>query len=265
MLSDLLRLPLMREMDVDSEQRVHVHRQILLEKKLTREVFFEFYRVLLDAEARCFDRASGLRFEIGAGTSLMAELDPGVISTDVVPGPFISQVVDAMAMPFADGEVKSIFAINCFHHFPDPYKFFEEVERVCAPGGGALIIDPYYGPLAGMLYKRLFPDETFDRSGPAVKDAGGQGPMSDANQALSYIVFKRERTMLDRRFPNLEIVEGAPLSNYIRYLASGGINFRQLVPDFATPALKLLEAGLTPIQTLFALHHYIVVRRRDGA
>ncbi len=264
MLSDILRLPHMREVDIDSTQRLQIHRKILLEKKLTREVFFEFYRVLLDAEARCFSAASGVRLEIGAGTSLMSELDPGVLSTDVVAGPFTDQVVDAMAMPFADGEVKSVFAINCFHHFPDPYKFFEELERVCAPGGGALIIDPYYGPLAGMLYKDLFPDETFDKTGPAVNDPT-RGPMSDANQALSYIVFERERAAFDLRFPGLEIVEGAPLSNYVRYLASGGINFRQLVPDFATPALKGLEFALKPIQKLFALHHYIVVRRRNGA
>jgi hypothetical protein len=56
--------------------------------------------------------------------------------------------------------------------------------------------------------------------------------MEGANQALSYIVFERDRERFERLFPDLEIVEQSWIANYPRYLLSGGLNFRQLLPTF---------------------------------
>ena len=53
----------------------------------------------------------------------------------------------------------------------------------------------------------------------------------------------------------------APLSNYLRYLMSGGLNFRQLAPNALIPVLKGVERLLYPIQSHLALHHLIAVRR----
>ena len=35
------------------------------------------------------------------------------------------QAVDAQAMPFANGSVRAVYAIHCFHHLPDPAAFLE--------------------------------------------------------------------------------------------------------------------------------------------
>jgi hypothetical protein len=53
-----------------------------------------------------------------------------------------------------------------------------------------------------------------------------------------------------------------PIGNYLRYLVSGGVNFRQLLPDLSIPALKLMESALRPFRYTLALHHIIVVRKR---
>src|SRR5262249_32823729 len=153
-------------------------------------------------------------------------------------------------------------AIHCFHHLPDPYRFLAEVARVCRPGGGTVMIDPFYGPFASFVYKRLFTSEHFDRSGPATVVTGG--PISGANQALSYIVFVRvrDRERLARQFPGLELVAMEPITNYVRYMVSGGLNFRQLLPDEMIPSLKRVEAVLSPLRRLLALHQLIVVRKR---
>jgi hypothetical protein len=95
--------------------------------------------------------------------------------------------------------------------------------------------------------------EHFDKSRPAVVAAGG--PISGANQALSYIVFVRERDRLARQFPGFELVEMEPITNFVRYIVSGGVNFRQL--------LKGLEAVLSPLRCALALHQLIVVRKRS--
>jgi hypothetical protein len=122
------------------------------------------------------------------------------------------------------------------------------------------LIEPYHGPVASLLFKHLFSNEGFDKAAPAIGEHGG--PMSDANQALSYIVFNRERAEFEARFPQLELVANEPIDNYVRYLVSGGVNFRQLLPDAAIPALRLVEKGLRPLRKALALHHVLVIRKR---
>lgn len=256
----LLTEPALAEVDVDSPERITQHRSILLRKRMIREVFFELYDLLADAERRHFYPAQGRRIEIGAGSSLLKIKMSDVEITDIVPYAGLERVVDAQNMPFEDESLKTIFAIHSFHHLPDPYRFLAEVERVCRPGGGAIMIDPYYGPIASLVYKRLFTSENFDKGGPAVVPAGG--PISGANQALSYVVFVRERDRLAQQFPNLELLEMEPISNYIRYTVSGGLNFRQLLPDASIPLLKGIEALLSPLRRMLALHQLIVVRKK---
>ena len=86
--------------------------------------------------------------------------------------------------------------------------------------------------------------------------------MTGANQALSYIVFNRDKARFQKLFPQLEIIYHAPLTNQIRYLLSGGLNFRQLVPDVLNGPLKGLEMLLAPLARMLALHHVLVLRKR---
>jgi hypothetical protein len=123
-----------------------------------------------------------------------------------------------------------------------------------------VLIEPYYGPLASVVFKRLFASEGFDKAMPGWR-TDATDPMHGANQALSYIVFERDRACFQREFPRLQIVETFPLENYLRYLLSGGLNFRQLVPSFTEPALRALEAVLRPARRVLGLHHVIVLRR----
>ena len=71
--------------------------------------------------------------------------------------------------------------------------------------------------------------------------------MTGVNQALSYIVLERDRAMFEAEFPNLRIAHQAPIANHLRYLLSGGLNFRQLVPDVFDRPLRGLEALLLPL------------------
>lgn len=256
----LLMDPKVATVNVDSVDRIIQHRELLLRKRMIREVFFELYALLAEMEIEHFGREHGKRIEIGSGSSLLNAVMPDVERTDVVAYEGLDRVVDAMDMPYGDESLKAIFGIHCFHHLPDPYKFLSEVRRVCRPGGGAVLIDPYYGPAASFIFKRLFNNEHFDKSAPAVVEL--HGPMSDANQALSYVVFKRERVRFDLLFPELELVEMQPIRNYVRYLVSGGVNFRQLLPDASIPLLRAIETALSPMRGLLALHHVIVLRKR---
>jgi len=261
MLQRMLALPEVADLDVDDPNRLEVHAAVLRGKPMLAAVFRECHELMLGLDRRTFGDTPGLRIELGAGVAPIAGTFPEVLATDVVPGPGLDRVLDAQSLDLPDGSVRALYGQNCFHHFPDPLKFLTEAERVLAPGGGVILIEPYYGPLASVVFTRLFASEEFDKTMPGWR-TDATGPMQGANQALSYIVFKRDRERFDRELPGLELVESFPLGSYLRYLLSGGLNFRQLVPSFTGPALHALELALTPLRRVLALHHVVVLRRR---
>lgn len=262
-LARLLSEPRLAGVDIDSPDRVIRHLAVLDAKPMTREVFEDFYRLALDLDRRHFGNVEGLRVELGAGVSRLKKLAADVVVTDVVPAPHIDRTLNAIDMDLPDNSVRCLIGINCFHHFPDVRAFFRETLRVAKPGGGAILIEPHFGPLAGFIYKRLFTSETFDVATPSWNQ-GDVGPMQGANQALSHVVFERDRAVFQNEFPELEIIETTIFNNYIRYLVSGGLNFRQLLPDAAIPLLKAMEAALAPAAPVLALHRAVVLRKRSG-
>ena len=260
MIRDWLGAPEIAEVDLDSSDRFDAHRAVLQRKPMLNEVFQEFHALFLSLDRRYFGDTPGLRIELGAGVAPIRDSDPSVLATDVVAARHLDRVLDAQALDLPAGSVRALYGQNCFHHIADPDRFFDEVMRVVTPGGGVILIEPYHSPAASMLFKRLFRSERFDKHDPHWR-AAITGPMQGANQALSYIVFTRDRDAFRQRYPELEIVEQQPLGNYLRYLASGGLNFRKLAPDFSIPALKLAERLLDPLRRQLALHHVVVLRR----
>lgn len=258
-LRELLREPSLASMDVDGEERLHLHRDILHKKRMLREVFGEFHRLFRELADR-YLAVPGLEIELGGGVAPMKDTYSGVLATDIVPGPHLDRVIDAEDMDLQDGVVRAFYAQNCFHHFPHPERFFAELERTLVPGGGVVLLEPYYGPLASFMFKRLFRTEGFDKNYPDW-DAPVAGPMNGANQALSYIVFVRDRARFDAEFPLLEIVHEQRVGNYLKYLLSGGLNFRQILPDGFTPILTAFERLCAPLDRWLALHHVIVIRK----
>jgi SAM-dependent methyltransferase len=264
MLKSLIRSladPRLAGVDVDSDALLDVHRRILEEKPMIRGVFREFYDGCVGLDRRWL-KGNGVRVELGAGTSFFKSVYPDVIATDIKSGKGLDMVVDAMAMPFGAASVRAFYAIHCFHHLPSPDRFFGELKRTLVPGGGCVIIDPYYGPAARVVFKRLFASERFEPREPGWEASSPVGVMQGANQALSYIVFVRDRAEFDRKHPELEIVHHRPLTNYPRYLLSGGLNFRQLAPTVMIPVIKGVEVAMAPLARWLALHHVMVIRKR---
>ena len=258
-LLDSLREPLLDGMDVDGLNRLGLHRKMLEKKRMLRETFTEFHHLFRSLDQQ-FLFGTGIEVELGAGVSPMRDSYPEVLATDIVAAPNLDGVVNAEAMAFEDKSVKTIYGQNCFHHFPHPDEFFHELDRVLVPGGGAILLEPYYGLFATFLYKRLFRTEGFDKDYLSWETPVA-GPMNGANQALSYIVFIRDRDQFELKHPSLKIVHQQLAGNYMKYLLSGGLNFRQLLPDSFTGFVCRLERLMTPFNRWIALHHIIVIRK----
>jgi len=251
--------PRLKGIDVDSDELVKVHRQIMLEKPLMNKVFRGFYD-----ECRSFDEkyfsGEGNRIELGAGVSFFKEVYPDIISTDIKKAENLDRVLDAQNMDLEDNSVKAFYGLNCFHHFPEPRKFFAELDRTLVKCGGCVLIEPYFGPIAAKMYTNLFDTEIFDKTHKEWESDSGY--MQGANQALSYIVFVRDKEIFEKEFPDLEIVETKVMNNYLKYLVSGGLNFRALLPNFMSPIISLFELILRPFNKILGLHYAIVIRKK---
>jgi SAM-dependent methyltransferase len=261
-LIDLLRDPLLDGMDVDGENRLELHRVMLEKKPMLQQTFSEFHHLFRKFDST-FLSGNGIEVELGAGVSPMRDSYDYVLATDIVASPHLDKVIDAEAMDLDDNSVRTIYGQNCFHHFPHPDKFLSELERVLVPGGGAILLEPYYGPFASFLFKRLSRTEGFDKNFPSW-ETPVTGPMNGANQALSYIVFVRDRAVFERKHPSLKIVHQQKAGNYLKYLLSGGLNFRQLLPNSMINTINRVENWLRPFNRWLALHHIIVIKKNDA-
>lgn len=246
--------------DPNSADRLALHKLALDRKPILKNVFIEFHHEIMRLDKKYSDTAKGDSIELGAGVYPIKNSYPQVLATDIVPSIHLDKMLDAQNMDVASNSIRAIYGQNCFHHFPDPSAFFHELERVLVSGGSAILIEPYYGPLASIMYKHLFTSESFDKKGGW--NTPTNGPMQNANQALSYIVFKRDKEIFERNFKQLQISYSAPLTNYPRYFLSGGLNFRSLMPNFMEYPMKLLEKLLAPLARIFALHQIIVISHK---
>ena len=255
--------PMVRDVNVDDNSLLEIHRRILREKPLMKSTFETFYRDMADACDRFF-KVDGTEVELGTGVGFFKTLRPKLVTSDVRKGPNIDIELDAQKMELRDQSVRCFYAINVFHHLPDPEGFFEELKRVLLPGGGCILIEPSGSFVSGLLHRYLHTDEHFDLSAKGWKTANIEGPMSGANQALSHIVFHRDMERFEELYGSeLEVVCQGYELNGLRYLISGGLNFRQLLPSFMDRPLKSLESSGRFLASKWALHEMIVIRKKN--
>lgn len=260
-LRDLLLEPRIRRGAPDEDALLQVHERIVREKPLLRSAFLTFYTTLSRYCDTCF-RVPGAELELGSGAGFFREVRPGLVTSDVRKSARIDRVLDASAMDIPDGSVRCIYAINVFHHLPSPDAFFRECIRVLRCGGGVLLIEPHNGLFSAWLHKRLHTTEFFDPEMPGW-EAPIAGPMAGANQALAHIVFERDRETFEERYGHaLEIVDQVYLRNALRYLLSGGINFRSLLPAWMDRPLQGVETVCAPVAKHWSLHKCIILRKR---
>ena len=110
--------------------------------------------------------------------------------------------------------------------------------------------------LWGRFIYRNFHHEPFDVNGDWTIPQ--KGPLSGANGALPWIVFERDRAVFDQKFPHLK-VEQINYRNPFLYLVSGGVSFRQLLPDFMFGIVRIVDGWLPRIWKQISMFQLIRV------
>jgi SAM-dependent methyltransferase len=195
--------------------------------------------------------------ELGSGSSYLQERIPDMITSDVVPG-VAETVIDGRCLPFRDASVKAIMLTHVMHHIPDVEAFFREAQRVLVPGGVVSMIECAHTPLGRFFFSSIHPE-------PYLPDATAwqfdqQDQMLDSNQALSWILFRRDREQFEAKFPDFEVGEFSYLP-WFGYLLSGGVNLRSLVWKPLAPAVIGFEWLLRPLDRFGAIHWHVCVRK----
>jgi SAM-dependent methyltransferase len=146
-------------------------------------------------------------------------------------------------MPFENDSISGLFMVDTFHHLPDALVFLREVSRVLKENGKLIMIEPA-NTLWGRFIYSNFHHEPFNTEGNW--QIPESGPLSGANISLPWIVFVRDKTIFNKEFPRLKI-EQITYHTPLRYLLSGGVSFKQIVPDCVFPIFTMIDIILSSL------------------
>ena len=239
---------------LDTPERTMLHRKIILSKPFLKKIYIEWYEAFI-LELNLLPQ--GKVVELGAGGSFIKDLIPNIIATDILPLPTNDMTFSALKIPFNDSSVSAFFMTDTFHHLQDAQLFLTEANRVLMKNGKLIMVEPC-ASLWGKFIFSCFHQEPFNPQGNWQLQE--EGPLSCANTALPWIVFIRDKIKFKELFPDLEIEE-ITFHTPFRYLLSGGVSYKQLVPDFSFPLFSKIDHFLGALSSQISMFMTIKVKK----
>lgn len=255
LLRRLLAHPLTAGLQLDDPATTDRRRRIISSKPFLRAIYDEWYGIL----ASQLPPGGGAVLELGSGAGYCERFIPGLITSEVFDCPTVQLLVDAQQIPFGDGSLRAIVFTDVMHHMNDVRRFFLEASRCLRKGGKILMIEPWVTAWSRFVYQRLH-HEPFC---PGAQDWSfdSTGSLSGANVAIPWIVFVRDRNKFESEFPELVIDTIRPFLPF-RYLVSGGMSMRSLMPGFTHSAWARIEAILEPHMSSLAMFAFVSLCKR---
>lgn len=242
------------DIPLDDAERMKVHKDLIKSKSFLYKLYSEWYEIFLNESLYL---PEGNMVEIGSGGGFLKEKIPSLIATDILPSPDNDLTFSALDMPFENSSISAIFMLNVFHHLPDASDFLRETDRVLRKNGKVIMIEPANSKWGRLIYSRLHHEPFIPESDWTIVDTG---PLSGANGALPWIIFERDKDRFCREFPSLEI-EDISYHTPLRYLLSGGLSFKSLVPDFTFGFFRSVDQMLSLISKQISMFMTIKIRK----
>jgi len=227
-------------------------------KPVLRAIYTDYYRRMVEA---C---QPGRTLEIGAGSGNLKSFLPDVVSTDLLPAPWLDAVADAQQLPFASGSFSSIVLFDVLHHLSQPVRFFREASRLLRSGGRIVMVEPAITPISWIFYRFFHPEGADMGADPFIAPEprdGARDPF-EGNQAIPSLIFGRFARRFGQEFPELHVLKCERLSLFA-YPLSGGFRPTSFLPARAVDPLLRLEDRLLPwLGPLMGFRLLVALERR---
>jgi SAM-dependent methyltransferase len=244
---------MLRKSIIDSPETSLNHSQKIKKNLFLKNLYSEWYESIVEIV-----QGSKPILELGSGGGFLKEILPEIITSDILNLPNVAIHLDGRFLPFRDNSLAGIVMVDVFHHIPDVRMFLSEAARCLKPGGQIVMNEPWYTKWSGIIYKHLH-HEPFNKDSRVWKFPSG-GPLSNANSALPWIVFHRDREIYERDFPKLRIRK-IHLHTPFSYLLSGGLAVDGFMPGRFFKLCRNIERLLCPLISYTAMFALIVLER----
>ena len=255
MLKEWLAHPLTRGMNIDDARTTEVRRRIIRQKPFLRKIYEEWYRAIVAV----LPPIDGAVLELGSGAGFLDRFIFDLITSEILRCAGVRVVLDGCQLPFRDASLRAIVMTDVLHHVPQPRRLFADAARCVKPGGALIMTEPWVTTWSKLIYKRLhhepFVPESQEWEFPP------SGPLSSANGAMPWIIFQRDRAQFEGEFPEWRIETIRPIMPF-RYLVSGGVSMRNLMPSWSFGLWRGLETALRPCTSRLGMFAFIRLLRR---
>lgn len=260
MIPRALQLPYMKKVkdlkDLDDPQTTIIRKKIIAENLFLKNLYTDFYTVFKNSVVGLPKRRKLV--ELGSGGGFLKKIIPDVITSDVLELPHVDMQFSATRMPFKNASIDRFFMLNVISHIPDARAFFNEVDRCLKKNGKLIEIEPANTLWGRVVFQHFHYNNDFNPQGDWTLKS--QKALSDVNEALPWIIFIRDRKKFEKRFPRLKI-KYITAHTPIRYLVSGGVSYRQLLPSWTYPIVRGAEDLAQPLNNYIGMFYTIEIEK----
>ena len=181
----------------------------------------------------------GINLELGCGASFINEIIKNIIKTDVFYNSNTDLKLDAMEVGLKyENKISNLILVNVFHHISNPELFLRSAEKSLLLGGRIIMIEPSNNIWSRLIY-RLVGHEKFDTE-QINWEFQSNDPLLDSNQALSWIIFKRDYKKFKKLFPKFTLIKKKSMMP-LSYLLSGGHSYNTKIGKIIIKIVRKLE------------------------
>lgn len=233
------------------EEEIARNAEVWRSKALLRDVYYQMYNRLVPW---IDDSIPGSVVEIGAGIGNFGQFKRDVILTDQALFPWIDLCCDAYRLPIRAGTISNLVLVDVFHHLSAPAVFFDGAWSALAPGGRAIVLEPYISAISAVAYGLFHPERI------------GWRAHTESTPSDRYYVAQGNATRL--LFGDLQWLVGWRLVHReafsaFAYLLTGGFSRPALYPRNFLPFFRSVDDSLSRFPRLFAARCLVVLARTE--
>ena len=230
-----------------------------------RNLLFWYEQLYRDQFRNLGDLSKLAILEIGSGVSPLKRFYPGVLTSDILRLDYLDYVFDCHRIDqfqlIRDNSIDVITLTNVLHHLRSPIEFLTKAACKLKPQGLLVATEPFFSFCSTLINKFIHHEPLdFSIERPELAEVGG--PLSSANQALAWLIFKRPewRSRVEQYF-QLEPLVFRPYTA-LSYFATGGISHRIPFPHALYRRLFAADLWLSRMAPRLAASFFTVTLTR---